>query len=267
MSLSTLADRYCPLMCRPILSRVQQSPIGKRLASGVFYLAFASVVTKGIGLISTILIVRILGRESYGEYGMLLSTSTLLVTIADFGLSFSVTKFIPELLVKDRERVGKIIALNYLSILVFSIFFAFILCIVSPWFCAYLLAAPQLTGMMRLATLMIVLASFAMIQKGILRGFQNFNGLALSEILASIVKMVFLVLGSYYDGLRGAMFGYGLGLLCENLLSSYFIHGNVKKYQIKYSFRKSHQELPILYKFSMPILFTSVISTITYWLV
>jgi hypothetical protein len=45
LSLSTLADHYCPSIFRPILNRVQQSPIGKRIVSGTFW----SVVGNGFG--------------------------------------------------------------------------------------------------------------------------------------------------------------------------------------------------------------------------
>lgn len=52
----------------------RQSDDLKGLVKGVFWSLFGSVLSKALVFLSWILVARILGRESYGEYGLIRNT-------------------------------------------------------------------------------------------------------------------------------------------------------------------------------------------------
>jgi O-antigen/teichoic acid export membrane protein len=128
---------------------VQQSPIGKRLVSGTFW----SVVGNGFGKVFTfiamILVARILGKEAFGDFGLVRSTASMFITFSSFGMGLTATKYIAEMLHSDKVRVGRIIGLNYLLSFFVSLIIAAIFYLCIPRICEVILKSPDIVNEMR----------------------------------------------------------------------------------------------------------------------
>ena len=99
-----------PLIGDPI-RRIQTSPLGYRLARGVFWSMAGAVISRGLMLAATVLVARMLGKTVYGELGMIQSTVGMFGVFAGFGLGLTATKHVAEFRESDADRAGRIIGL------------------------------------------------------------------------------------------------------------------------------------------------------------
>ena len=91
MSVKSLVSTCCPPFLRPAFNRIESSPIGYRLAKGVFWSMAGAVISRGLMLIATVLVVRMLGKTVYGELGMIQSTVGMFGVFAGFDLGLTAT--------------------------------------------------------------------------------------------------------------------------------------------------------------------------------
>jgi O-antigen/teichoic acid export membrane protein len=248
------------------LNRVQQSPIGKRIVSGTFW----SVVGNGFGkmftFIAMIFVARILGKEAFGEFGLVRSTAMTFVTFSSFGIGLTATKYIAELLHSDKERVGRIIGLNYLLSFFMSLIITVIFYFSIPGLCKLVLNAPNLVNEMRWGALSLFLMTFMSTQVGIMLGFQDFKGQASVALIVGFVAIPAYFIGAKFSGLHGTILALLFVTLTNVIINSIFIFSNIKKRGLRYSFGDAYKELPILWKFSLPVVLCSIIPSTGLWI-
>jgi O-antigen/teichoic acid export membrane protein len=267
MSLSTLADKYCPTVCRPVLNRVQQSPIGKRIASGTFWSVAGNGFGKMFTFIAMVLVARILSKEAFGEFGLVRSTASMFVAFSGFGMGLTATKYIAELLHTDKERVGRVIGLTYVFTFFTSLIVAITFYLISPWLCETQLGKPELTSTMRLGTALLFLTTFMGTQTAVMTGFQDFRGLAIMNILVGLITIPIYVICTYCNGLRGAIIAVVFASVLNLMINSKLIYKNTKKYQVNYNFRNAYKEFSIIGQSNLPITLGVVTTAMAYWIV
>ena len=130
---------------------MEASPLGERLLRGSFWSLLGTFVSRALGLAAAILAARILGKAVYGELGIIQSTVGMLGTFAGFGMGTTATKYVAELRYKDPKKAGKIIALSSMVSWVVSLVLLVALYFAAPWLCQHTLAAPSLTGCVRIS--------------------------------------------------------------------------------------------------------------------
>lgn len=74
---------------RNLKDRVEESPTASRLASGPFWSLTASVLARGLSLLSAIVVARILGTHDVGQLGMIHSTVGMFGVLAGFGMGMT----------------------------------------------------------------------------------------------------------------------------------------------------------------------------------
>ena len=78
---------YCPSTLRPTLDRIEASEIGSRFAKGTIWSMAGAVISRGLMLIASIFVARMLGKTGFGELGMIQSTVGMFGVFAGFGLA------------------------------------------------------------------------------------------------------------------------------------------------------------------------------------
>jgi len=266
MSLISFAEKVCPPILRPTFDRIGGSALGRKVASGAFWSVLGGGLARGLGFLSMLLVARILGKELFGEFGLVRSTATTFIAFSGFGMGVTVTKYIAELLQKERERVGRIIGLSYLFTFLTSLFVAGVFYLAVPWLCETQLQAPHLIGVMKLGAVMLFLSTMASTQGCVMQGFQDFRGLAIASIAGNLVMVPLYVAGAWYGGVRGVMVCALLAIGINIAVNSIMIYRNTKRLQVRYSFYSSYKELPILWRSNLPVFLSAVVYAIGIWL-
>ncbi len=125
-----------------------------------------------------------IGKASFGDFGLVRATAE---TIAVFEMGSSATKYMAEFLPSDKERVSRMIGLNYVFAFVSSVLVTSVFWLSVPRICDSILKAPHLAGGMRLGAVLLFCVTYSSFPDGVLAGFQDFRGLACSKLLSSLI--------------------------------------------------------------------------------
>jgi O-antigen/teichoic acid export membrane protein len=233
-------------------NRVQSSPVGGRLVRGTFWTVTGTLISRSLGLAAAILAARVVGKIVYGELGIIQSTVGMLGTLAGFGMSTTAAKFVAELRGKDPARAGRIIALSSLLSWTIGVALAAALVYLAPWLCQYTLAAPHLTGYLRMSAPLLVLAGVNGAQLGVLIGFEAFKSIARVSSLTGLLNFPLIVGGALLFGLAGIVCGMALAQAGGCLLNLCALRREARQYDVPISFSSCMAELPILWRYSIP---------------
>jgi O-antigen/teichoic acid export membrane protein len=246
-------------------ARLESSPVGERLLRGTFWSMAGTLVSRALGLAAAILAARIIGKLIYGELGVIQSTVGMLGTLAGFGMGTTTSKFVAELRSKDSARAGRIIALSSLVSWNISFGLAVLLFVLAPWLCKNTLAAPGLTGYLRMSIPLLVLSGVNGAQLGVLSGFEAFKSIARVSFLAGLLNFPFIVGGALVFGLSGIIWGMVVAQAGGCLLNLFALRREAKRFNVPISFSSCMTELPVLWRFSIPAVLADILISAINW--
>src|SRR3972149_3010593 len=110
----------CPRPLRPYWDRVEASHLGYRLARGAFWSLAGTVVSRGMMLLASIFVARMLGKEVFGQFGILQATVAMFAVFAGFGLGLTAMKYVAQHRHRAPARAGRIVALSGLVAVAFG---------------------------------------------------------------------------------------------------------------------------------------------------
>ncbi len=242
----------CPRSLRPYWDRVDSSPIGSRLARGVFWSIAGAVISRGLMLCATVLVARILGKTGYGEFGMIQSTVGMFGVFAGFGMGLTATKYVAEFRKSDPSRAGRIMGLSGLVAIVTGGMMTLGLFIFAPWISEHTINAPHLAGVLRISAAMLFLTALNGAQTGALAGFEAFRTIARINLSVGLISFPVLSGGAFCGGLTGAVWALTINLGFSWLLSHLALRKEARRYCVPFIFKGCSCELPIIWRFSLP---------------
>lgn len=226
----------------------------RRILSGSFWNAVLNLWGKGISFVGTVIIIRIIGREAFGEFGMLNTTVAMFGMFTTFSISQTATKFIAEYRNSDKEKAGRIIGLSFL----FSAFLGLLLFIAVFLFADILavksLNAPHLANSIRLMAIGLFFGSVNGAQNGIISGFESFKSNTLVNIFLTSVLTILKVVLAYCYGFNGAVIGMTVEPVLSYLTTFFLTKSIMKSNEIKTCFKGALGESKIFISYSLPSL-------------
>ncbi len=162
--------------------------LGDRLptARGAFWSLCGAVASRALALLASIFVVRILGKESFGELGIIRSTVEMFGVLAGFALGTTATKHVAQYRRTEPERAGDIIALSGMVAVVTAGVAGGALFVLAPWLAGTTLGDPSLTGPLRVSCLILVLGALNARRQVRWPGSRRFNRLrASTSVLGS----------------------------------------------------------------------------------
>jgi len=255
----------CPDFLHPTLDRVEASEIGYRLAKGVFWSMAGAVISRGLMLVASVLVARMLGKSGFGELGMIRTTVGMFGVFAGFGLGLTATKHVAEFRGSDPGRAGRIISLSWLIAMITGGLMALGLFIFAPWLAEYTINAPHLTGLLRICALILFLNALNGAQTGALAGFEAFKTIAYVNLFVGLISFPILVAGTYVGGLTGAVWALTINLGVNWLLNHLALRKEARRYGVRLTFRNCSSERSVLWKFSLPAVLSGTVDLPVYW--
>ena len=257
------------VLSRPVLGypirQIKTSPLGYRLARGVFWSMAGAVISRGLMLAATVLVARMLGRTVYGELGMIQSTVGMFGVFAGFGLGLTATKHVAQFRQSDPGRAGRIIGLSGLFAILTGSLMALGLFIFAPWLAEHAINAPHLTGILRIGALILFISALNGAQTGALAGFEAFKTIAYVNLFAGLISFPLLVSGAYFGGLTGAVWALAINLGFNWLLNHLALRKESRRHNVPFTLRDCGRELSVLWSFSLPAALSGVLVTPVNW--
>jgi len=252
ISLKALVYTFSPATLHPLLKRIESSAVGSRLARGVFWSMAGAVISRGLMLCASVLVVRMLGKTGYGELGMIQSTVGMFGVFADFGLGMTATKHVAEFRQSDPERTGRIIGLSGLFALLTGGLMALGLFIFAPWLASNTINAPHLASVLRIGAAILFINALNGAQTGALSGFEAFKTIARVNLFVGLISFPIMVAGAYVGGLTGAVWALAINLCFNWLLNHIALRREARRCSVPFTLNGCMSEWPVLWKFSLP---------------
>lgn len=233
-------------------------------SSKLFRDSASAILGNGIGnallLTAGIIIARMLGKDLYGEYGLVKTTMLYIGVFASFGLGTTATKFIASALNDAPFHINSLINDILLITFIFSSFLSILLLIFADSISIFLedthLAAP-----LRFLGPIIIVTSINKAQNGILGGFKKYKIIATNNIVSSFIMLALACSLTYYYGLWGALFALLISQIINAILNFHSIQ-KLRKRLLKQQYKKNYISL---IKFSFPIALQDFSYTLTNW--
>lgn len=251
-SLRNFLHSACPRQLLPYWDKVESSSIGSRMASGAFWSMGGAVISRGLMLVASILVARMLGRDIYGEYGMIRTTVSMFLVFAGFGLGMTATKHVAEYRITDPARAGRIMAISGIFAIATGSVVAVSLYIFAPWVATHTINAPHLVGELRIGAFILLLNAMNGAQNGALAGFEAFKAIARVNLWTGLASFPLLIGGAYWGGLRGSVWALAVNMVINWMLNHLALRREAARFKVPFSSIGCFEEWPVLWKFSLP---------------
>ncbi len=239
-------------MINKIKSTLTGNTLQAKISKGIAWSFFGTVISKGMLLLSFILIARILSVEEYGQVGILrnLIVTFSMFSVASFGLT--ATKYIATYKDEDILKTSRILTLTRLFVLVSSIMILVGLLVFSDYISLHYLHDSSLSIEIQISAITIFFTALNGYQNGALAGFENFKGISIVNSLNGLLTFPVVFFGAYYWGVHGVVVGLAFISVFTWISSLYFFHLSTRKHDISITFNGIKNEMKILYEFSLP---------------
>ncbi|MDD4515975.1 oligosaccharide flippase family protein [Massilibacteroides sp.] len=227
-----------------------------------------NVIGKGLALLAGILVARFLGKDIYGEYGMVRNTILTIGTFSTFGLGYTATKFVADFKFNAPHKLSLFIHYSNKITLIFSGMMAISLFLFSNYIAIHLFNTSHLDRSLRLLAVLIVFNAITTTQIGVLSGYGMFKKIAQINSVIGVLTFFFSVILTYYYDLYGAL----LALIFVQIINCGYNYMYVRKATTQFAVSENIDtiEQKTLYKsiirFSTPIALQEAVYSSTAWI-
>ncbi len=230
----------------------------QRLARGAIWGGVAFVVSRGVSIVVSFLLARVLGQEGFGEYGMVNTTAAMIGGMAGLGIGATVVKHIAEFKLSDPAKASRILALSTGITWASALLYAGFVVGLAPWIAAKALAAPQLEPLLRISAFTMAFMVINSVQTSSLTGCEAFRANTRLGVVCSLLQSGCVLAGAWRWGLRGAVWGLAGAMLLTVVLTRRTVIQEWKRFQLGLRWRDAAKEWRVLLDFSLPTFLSGI---------
>jgi O-antigen/teichoic acid export membrane protein len=246
-------------------NKVLQSPLGRRLTTGIVWSLAGSVTARLLTLAASILVSRQLGKEGFGELGIVQSTTMMLGEFAGAGVGLAATKFIAEYRESQPEKAARILSMNVVLAFCTGLVLAIVLACFSQQVATHLLKRAELADLLQWGSVLLLFSTLYGATLGAITGFEAFQRIAIINIFNGVTSLTLQSVLLHYFGLNGVMAALAITAALTFLMAYRTLRECMKKYRITFDFLSAPSELPHLYTFNLPALLSTLMVVPVNW--
>jgi O-antigen/teichoic acid export membrane protein len=260
-------DAFCPPFLLKLKTKIEASPIAYRLARGAFWSLAGTLISRGLGLLAGIFVARLLGKQGYGQLGVVQSTLGMFGILAGFGMGLTANKHVAEFRKSDPARAGRIIGISSLVAWGTGGLMTLILFFLAPWLSRTTLASPEMGGLLQAGALLLLFGGVNGAQTGALAGFEAFKAIARVNLIAGLVAFPTTLVAAWFWGVTGSVWALVANLAINCTLNFIALRQEASRAGVPLSYRRCRQEWPILWRFSLPAVLGGALTGPVTWAV
>lgn len=242
------------------------SPLISRIAFGGFWSITSNFLSKGILLLSSIIVAHIIGKLEYGQYSIIRTTIFLFIALASVGVGSLTTKYISQYRNSDIQKAYNIYIVSTFFSCLFGLLTVILIYSLAPWIASSQLNDASLTTSIRWGAFLLFFCTLNASQAGTLSGFESFKLIALNLFLSSIIELGFITLLAYYWGVNGALVGSACGYLFLTIVNNRHI-SRLFGCKVQFNLRKiNRDEIGVIWKFGVPAALCNILVILALWM-
>ena len=214
---------------------IENKYVSRILNNPLFKDSFWAVGGNGLGnalmLLSGIIIARMLGKDLYGEYGMVKTSMFYLAIFSTFSLGDTSTKYVAEYLQKDSTAIRSIIKSSFEISLITSSSICFLMIVFAERLAVFV-NTPQLATAFRFIGCVIVFRSLSTVGAGVLGGLKEYKILGRNNVISGVFMFVLCIPLTYQWGLMGSLFTLLLSQCVLAIINTISVYNKYKTYPV-----------------------------------
>ncbi len=243
----------------------------KKIAKGTVIMIIGFIFGMFFGLLSRILIVRIVSQEEYGIYSLSLAIYSIVSTFAMFGLNEGVARQI-SYNIRDSRKISNIILSSMFLIVLSGILVVFLFYTFFIDFLIFFKGVHSIyDAKFALEVLILSLPFYLLINTitSIFRGFSIVEAkVYFKDIVPKVFFLTFLVFIFFLEySFREVLYSFLLAYILTSILALHYLRLKLKAYN--FDLRKRFQPIFFesidLIKFSFPLLFVGIMGVLISW--
>ncbi|MCR4854520.1 MAG: oligosaccharide flippase family protein [Prevotella sp.] len=256
------------MTARELIQKLKTSDIARRMASGAVWSFTGTALGKFIVLLTGIICARILGKECFGQLGIVRSTIGMFIVLGTGGIGVTATRFIASYRHTDKAHAASIYQLSTRFALFTGIVVTIIMLALSSTMARQILNSPELTLSLQLGCLMLLVSILNGSENGTLLGLEDFRAVAINTFVGSLFESVCMIVGAYFYQLEGAVLGFGIGIVALYVANWISVRRGLHKEGIATKGSSIWKEdWKILYRYSIPATLSALTITPVFWLI
>ncbi|MFH1616001.1 MAG: oligosaccharide flippase family protein [Planctomycetota bacterium] len=223
-------------------------------------------LVQSMGLLSGIIVARVIGKVGFGQYGIIQSTIGMFGVFAGLALGITATKHIAEFRDIDPLRAGRFIGLPVSIGLFSSLLVSVFLFVFADSISEKILGNYNLVSALRLGVPLLIFNTVSNVQMAAFAGLESFRPLAYGNFVVGILTLLFISVGVLLWSLNGAVGGLMFSRLFACIIFEVVLRKCCRDKGIVISYRGVRREWPILWNFSVPTFLAGMIIGPASWL-
>lgn len=246
-----------------MLHNIKEKLRGSQLFKDSFWSLTGNVIGKGLALVAGIVVARFLGKDVFGEYGIIRNTILTIGVFSTFGLGYTATKYVAEYRRYKPELIRVFIKTANKITLWFSGSMALMLFVFAPYVATQWLDAVHLAIPLRILSVLIIFNAITTTQIGVLSGFGRFKAIAQINSIVGVLTFLLSVLLTWLYDLNGALSALLIVQVVNCALNYFVVRKETAHLELKSNDRKLTKEI---LSFSTPIALQEAVYSLTSWL-
>ena len=248
--------------------RLLGNELKRRMARGAFWTLTGTALGKLLVLLAGIACARLLGQTAFGELGMVRSTINMFIVFGAAGIGVTATRFVARYRSSDPQRAASVCRLSNRFALWLGLVSMAAMVVCSEWLADDILHTPHLHAAIIIGALMLLMSILNGSLNGILAGLEDFKAIALCTLVGSIGEAALMTLGAWLWQLKGAVLGFGLGVVL--LYGVYRLAVSNALQQAGISLRGvpiQRKDWQLLLTFSLPAALSALMVAPVFWVI
>ncbi len=237
-----------------------------RFRKGVIWNIIAAILAQGANFLTSIVIANLLGRELFGQYGVIRSTLLTLSAMAQVATGITATKYVAELRVRDKVRAGRVLGLCAVVTFANGILTCGVILVASPLLAIRILHAPGLATDLRITAVVALFAVVDAYQTGTLAGLESYKTLAFGSGAQGVLQIALAFMLARHYGLTGALIALILTAAGRWFMFQICIQHEAKRQNIYIHYRGLTKEAEILRRFLVPAAISGMTAPPAIWI-
>ncbi len=229
--------------------------VGKTTARVTFHLLTAKVLSRLVGIITGLVLIRLLGPNYYGNVGIALVVASNFAVLTQLGIRDAATRFIAR--TRSAGETGQVKRLFYSS-LVFNLVLGTLILVAgflaAPLVMSLLVRRPDLVYLAQVSSALILGWFFLDYSQNVLLGFDRSKGYAFLQLLYEIANGILpILLAITLSRTAGPVLGWTVATVFAAAVGVFLCMRVVHKESEKGSSKLSSQTVSSMFRFQLPL--------------
>ena len=205
--------------------------VAQESARGSFFLISGTAISTVVLAVSAILIARLLGSDSYGQYSLVIVIPQLLFLFTDLGLNQGVTKFASDFQAKgDYSRLASIIKHGLLLRVLMGVIISVFTFVFADFLASVVLQRPELSFLVQISAISILFQVLFATSVSAFVGMDKneYNALTLNiqSFAKTLIQIVLILMGF---AVAGAIIGHVVSYLIGGVVGVVLVYFLLRK--------------------------------------